>query len=169
MKEKWSRFYDYYEVSNTGKIRSIDRTIERKSFAYGKNFKRFYKGKVLRLHFDKNGHFQVKLYNREGEPKIFFLHSLVMEHFGPPKPEGYIIGYLDGNKKNVCADNLVWVSRVYVFSKAGRIKLDTQKVKLIRKRLAMGLSCQKIADEFGVSRGAISAIKLNRNWAINER
>ncbi len=47
----------------------------------------------------------------------------------------------------------------------GRGKLDAEQVKVIRKRLAKGESCGKIAEDYPVSRQTISLIKQGIIWA----
>ena len=53
MKEIWKPIKNYeglYEVSNNGRIRSVDRVVEFNT-AYGKQ-ERFFKGKIISQHFD---------------------------------------------------------------------------------------------------------------------
>lgn len=45
-----------------------------------------------------------------------------------------------------------------------RTKLSEVKVKAIRYLASEGITHQKIADKFGVSRAAITQITLKRNW-----
>lgn len=38
-------------------------------------------------------------------------HSLVMQHFGPPRPsEDHVINHIDGDKTNNCIVNLEWLT-----------------------------------------------------------
>lgn len=117
MSEKWKRFYDYYEISNEGRIRSIDRILERETFAYRRPFKRRVKGKVLRLQRDKNGYYHTRLYNRLGEAKVFYLHRLLMKYYGPEKPASghYVIEFKDGNRDNLSLRNLIWLERYKLY------------------------------------------------------
>lgn len=116
MSEKWIRFYDYYELSNEGKIRSIDRLIERKTYTYQRPFKRMFKGKVLRLQKDRDGYYHTRLYNRFGEAKVFYLHRLLMKYYGPEKPKGhYVIEFRDGNRDNFSLRNLIWLPRYKLY------------------------------------------------------
>lgn len=118
MSEKWIRFYDYYEISNKGRIRSIDRILERKSSTYGRPFKRTCKGKILKIQKDRKGYFHTRLYNKAGEAKVFYLHRLLMKYFGPSKPIGnYVIEFKDGNRDNISLSNLIWLQRYKLYQK----------------------------------------------------
>ena len=116
MSEKWKRLYDYYEISNKGRIRSIDRVLERKTAAHNKSFKRRYKSKYLKLYKNKNGYYHVRLYNKAGVIKTFYLHRLLMKYHGPEKPEGhYVIEFKDGNRDNLSLRNLIWLERYKLY------------------------------------------------------
>lgn len=43
-------------------------------------------------------------------------------------------------------------------------KLNLDSVKKIRKELAKGITLRDLAEKYGVTKGAISAIKTGRNW-----
>jgi len=46
----------------------------------------------------------------------------------------------------------------------GNSKLTTEKVKLMRQKLAAGATTTMVAKEFGVSQEMASYIRLNRYW-----
>ena len=42
----------------------------------------------------------------------WYVHAMVMECYGPPKPEGdYVVDHIDGNKHNNDISNLQWLTR----------------------------------------------------------
>lgn len=49
-------------------------------------------------------------------------------------------------------------------SKNGLAKLTEELIPIIRRRAATGETHRKLADDFGVSKGAITAICVRRNW-----
>lgn len=72
-------YEDFYEVSSTGKVRSLDRITP-----HGHRRK----GRELKLKRQASGHLRVGL-SRDGEQKFFFVHRLVVEAF-----RGEIVGDL---------------------------------------------------------------------------
>jgi hypothetical protein len=94
-------FDGYYEVSDLGRIRSVDRVIQRNN---GTTQRR--NGKVLRpgltrgyphLNLCKNG----ELYPR-------YVHTLVLQAFVGECPENMECLHKDGNPKNARLENLRW-------------------------------------------------------------
>ena len=108
--EIWKSIENYngfYEVSNMGRIRSVNRTVY---FKNGKG-KRDYIGKILRVRY-RNGYAIVNL-NKNKECKTFQVHQLVARHF-IPNPNGYpIINHKDGIKSNNKVENLEWCDYKY--------------------------------------------------------
>lgn len=94
----------YYQVSNTGRVKSLDR-IENWS-----GFKRPRKGRVLKLRVDKYGYNTVLLM-RDGKAKHFTVHKLVALCFiGPAEGSQQQINHKDGDKRNNSPCNLEWCS-----------------------------------------------------------
>jgi hypothetical protein len=71
----------FYQVSNTGKVRSVDRII---TDSLGRTRKM--KGKELTPSFDSNGYFMISL--SRGCSKSRLVHQLVCESFLGSRPEG---------------------------------------------------------------------------------
>lgn len=100
------------------------------------------------------------------------VHRLVCEAFhGPPPPDAEV-NHIDANPFNNRADNLEWVSRsgnrqhTLKLGKHNRARLTIEQVVEIRTRLAQGEIGQRLADEYGVSRRAITNIKCRHTWSF---
>lgn len=99
---------DIYEVSNTGKVRSIDRQIVLKGKREGQVRK--YKGRELRP-LNSQGHLAVHL-QRGGFRKDIGLGRLVALHFldGFKESGKFMVKYKDGNCSNCSIENLYYVN-----------------------------------------------------------
>lgn len=76
---------NYYEVSSTGRVRRIGRRIRKLPIAHG------YERLVLSC---------------GGATFTRSVHSLVAEAFIGPRPQGFSIDHIDGNRRNNCVSNL---------------------------------------------------------------
>lgn len=104
MEEIWKDIKGYeglYQVSNTGKVRSLDRKV----WNYTK------KGRILKMHNNGHGYYNVSLHNKEKTEKHAYIHILVAKAF-IPNPNNYEqVNHKDFDKSNNSANNLEWVSR----------------------------------------------------------
>ena len=89
-----------YEVSNHGRVRSVDRTVTRSD---GQVHRR--KGKLPRTPLNQRG-YQVVNLCIQGKCQIRTVHSLVAETFIGTRPEGMEVCHNDGSKTNNHVDNL---------------------------------------------------------------
>lgn len=97
-------FEDYYEVSNYGRVRSLDREVGHSS---GKGT--FIKtGKPVLQHLDKNGYKFVNLH-KNGKSSPYFVHRLVLLAFSS-EPEGETVNHIDEVKISNGLSNLEWMS-----------------------------------------------------------
>ena len=108
--ELWKPIKDYeglYEISNLGRIRSLDRYIKSRSSRGEMQFK---KGTVLKQKFNRvTGYYVVTLW-KNGEQKGYTVHRLIASHFLPKDDKREVVNHKDGNKLNNCVSNLEWVS-----------------------------------------------------------
>jgi len=88
-----------YEVSDRGRVRSVDRTIVNK---VGRTYR--YKGRVLKLKPER-GYWRIQL-NRNGEGSYFFVHRLVLAAFVDPCPDGMETRHLNGDPADNRLENL---------------------------------------------------------------
>lgn len=97
----------YYQVSNLGRVKSLDRVITDK-MGLMKNLKGF----VKKLTLDAKGYVVVKL-SMDGERTQYRVHRLVAEAFIPNKEKLPFINHKDEVKENNHVDNLEWCTCEY--------------------------------------------------------
>jgi len=152
---------DFYEVSNLGRVRSLDR------ICYGLKARRV-DGKIIRPATNKFGYANVNLF-RDGRCKSIHVHRLVALAFVPNPLNLPVVNHIDGNKGNSIAINLEWttdqgnrqhaidIGRITLFQKL----LSADEVAEIRK-LRNKMTQVEIAKLFGVTQTNISAIFCGR-------
>ena len=97
----------FYEVSDTGRVRSLDRTIF--SANQWGDFSRFFPGKLLRQ-FTRDGYSAVTLH-RQGHTHSVRVANLVALAFLGPCPEGLELCHADGVRTNSDLTNLRYDTR----------------------------------------------------------
>lgn len=168
--EQWKDIPGYegrYQVSNHGRVRSL---------LFCRN------GRILKPDIVSNGyarvHFQFK--------KTFLLHRLVASAFIPNPKNLATVNHIDGDKTNNHVSNLEWSSysdnmrhswrnlKSYRNRKLSlprgeesfKAKLKAEQVIEIRRLYAAGgVSQQKLAQRYGVSKPAIRALITRKTWA----
>lgn len=126
----------------------------------------------------RSGNLRVGFVDKFGYVVNHPIHRLVASAFlGMPGFAGAQIDHNDGNRTNNRVTNLRWAS--VLEQRVGRLrspprpqdrktttaKLDEREVLDIRVRLANRDKQNNIAEDYGVSRSVISAIKCNRAWS----
>lgn len=111
MDEIWKSvrgFEGYYEVSNLGRVRSVDRHIYDKV----RKCDRLLKGRVLSTRDNGNGYKGV-MFCKEHKLYQMYVHRLVAEAF-IPNPNNYpVVNHKDENKGNNSRYNLEWCDGSY--------------------------------------------------------
>lgn len=132
MQEIWKDIKGYeklYQVSNLGRIRSLDRIIlQYNGYDDGE---RLYKGKILKPCIKPNGYSQVGLW-KDKKVKWFIIHRLVAETFIPNPENKPQVNHKDENKQNNNIKNLEWCSCSYNINYGTRN--DKVRFKLIKEK-----------------------------------
>lgn len=100
-------YENYYQVSNKGNVRSVDRVGR-----CGNHGTLLYRGKTLSGGIGSHGYLSVVL-SKQGKTKTRTIHSLVAEHFVDGYKPGYEVNHIDLTKTNNHASNLEWVTPSY--------------------------------------------------------
>ena len=106
MKEIWKDIKDYeglYQVSNLGRVRSLDHYVNNKH----KNGNKLVKGKLLKQAKVSSGYLGVTL-SKNGVSKTYLVHRLVAEAFKPNPKNKRCVNHLNKIRTDNRADNLEW-------------------------------------------------------------
>ena len=156
MAETWKQIPGHpgYEVSDHGRVRSVDRYVETTN-----GQRRFYRGKMLRPgRMNDHGHVSVMLGRREGSRCV---HDLVLRAFKGPPPEGHEGLHRDGDGSNNQLSNLRWGTRSENnrdITRLGRRRLTLEQAVEARARHVAGETGVALAREFGTCRSNMSYI-----------
>ena len=157
-----------YEVSDCGRVRSLDRMVPCGSGGH----LRFCKGQILQPGRKSSGHVSVAL----GRGNSRDVHRLVLEAFVGPCPDGHEALHYDDEGSNNRLSNLRWGTRgdnlidavrngrKPVGSRQHVAKLTEADIPRIRSMIG-SVSIVSIARRFGVSESTIRQIKTGRAWA----
>ena len=140
--EEWKDIagYDgYYQVSNMGRVRSLDRYVDA---SYGS--KQIRHGKVLKTELMPNGYLAIRLC-KGAKYKSFYVHRLVASAFIPNPANLPEVNHKDRNTQNAVASNLEWCTRTYNASYMDAPKIRGQKYA---KKVVVFDSSGKLIDEF---------------------
>lgn len=165
-------FEGLYQVSNLGKIRSLDREITKPNRHGDIQIFKF-KGKELRFNDNGKGYLSVQL----GRGNRRYVHRLVAEMFIDNPLELPSINHIDNDTKNNNVTNIEWVTQqgnIQHKVRQGRqckgeripsTKLKENDVREIRKLLADGVSQSKIAEMYNITQSPISKINRGVTWS----
>lgn len=174
MQEIWKSvpgYEGFYEVSNFGQVRSIDRITLRKD---GTPYQKM-PGKIFKPGIDKINRKHVDFYVM-GKRHCFYVHYLVLLTFVGPRPEGMDCCHNDGNPLNNHVENLRYDTRSGNFKdkllhgthnrgeNSPVHKLTEQQVLEIRSRSANGESIGDIAKTMPIGYSHTRDIIARKYW-----
>lgn len=169
-------FEGSYEVSSFGHVRSLDRVqVYSRTVPHSGAVvlvRRMHRGRMLRPGQMSSGHLSVSLGREHGSRCV---HTLVLEAFVGPRPDGMDSLHRDGVPTNNWIGNLHWGTRSenlldavkHGQKKVGEnvwsAKLTAPDVAKIRQMIG-SVSTQSIATMYGVNESQIRAIKNGKTW-----
>lgn len=162
--ERWLDILDYegyYQVSNAGRVRSLDRIINGRKFT----------GKLIKP-LNKRGYMQVNL-KKAGTSRFIAVHRLVLQAFiGPSK---LTVNHKNGVKADNRLENLEYCTigenhkhafRTGLKNHKGenhsQAKLTNADIHAIRKDSRLQ---KEIAKEYGIIQQTVSDIKRKKRWS----
>ncbi len=162
--EEWRTVVSFpdYEVSDLGRVRRITPSrYKNRGCPY-----------ILSLTIDKDGRVKVALLRNK-----FRVATLVCTAFNGDRPSPkHEVAHWDGDPSNNVKTNLRWATHKENSEDTIRYggmprgerhycsKLSEKQIPDIRRMLTAGISQQKIADHFGVSRTSIQCINDGRSY-----
>ena len=94
----------YYEVSDNGDVRSVDRYVKNHG-----DFVRKLNGKMMKQTIANNGYYVVNL-RKNRTSNVVCVHRLVAEAFIENPEHKDTVNHIDGNKLNNNVENLEWAT-----------------------------------------------------------
>lgn len=173
--EIWKEIVGYegfYEVSNYGKIRSLERKIEQKD-ANGNIYLRTMKGRVLSSNKNNgNGYKVVALCKGHGERQINnYIHILVAKAFVSNPENKLTVNHIDGNKSNNYFYNLEWATSLEQASHAQKNNLRNNKnpnysdeiIMLVYENLVYkNKTYDYLRVKYGISKAYLYTLKIKK-------
>lgn len=167
-------FEGIYEVSNLGRVKSLNRFVKYTTKEGG--YQR--KEKILNQKICDNGYNAVRLF-KNAKGREWKVHIVVAENFGLPKSKGQkYINHKNGCKTDNRLDNLEWCTQsenmIHAYENGfakgqkgsdhpGNVLTEEEVIK-IRKLHSGGMVQRRIAEEYGVCFQTISLIVNRKTW-----
>lgn len=120
-KEYWKPVVGYeglYEVSNLGKVKSLDKYD---------SIGRFIKGKILKVSDNGVGYMFICL-SKGNKRQCKYVHRMVAEAFLPNPNNLPQVNHKDENKLNNCVENLEWCTNEYNINYGSRNSIASEKM-----------------------------------------
>lgn len=149
MEEIWKDIQGFegkYQVSNMGRVRSLDMTVHNP----GRNCDYFQKGRILVPYQERNGYLRVTLINgdRSTKQKIS-IHRIVAIAFVCGYAEGLEVNHIDEVRTNNRADNLEWVTPRENINHGGHNK--RQSITKSRRVVQYDMDGRVVRSYYGLS------------------
>ena len=163
MNEIWLPIEEYenlYEVSNLGRVRSLEHTVTNKN-----GVTRKVPGKILKPGTQQNGYLTVNL-SKNGIYRTYYIHRLVSSEFLPNPDNLPQINHLSEDKLNNSVENLEWCTAKENINYGTRNKRISEK--LSKQVLCVELnqifpSINKAAKQLGLKPGNLGHVLAGRS------
>lgn len=155
MTEEWREIPGYegcYEVSNFGRVRSLDKTVGAKNGSVARKH-----GKVRKLSVIRKGYLCVRLCDGN-KPRNYQVHRLVADAFIPNPDNLPCINHKDNNPQNNYVENLEWCTYEYNNHYGDRIakmsasRMENEEGKPVLQYTKDGTLIKRYANCYSVSR-----------------
>lgn len=170
-------FQGLYEVSNTGQVRSVERTVQCKSS--NGTVSRLYKSQLLKPQLNKKGYLKIKLYRTKSDWKMFFVHRIVAAAFLDNPKNLPQVNHKDGDKCNNAASNLEWITNAdnmrHAFVTgvrrnesgiaAANARLTEEQVRLVVRMRSDGKPLKEIAKLVQCTTQNVNRICSGKTWS----
>ena len=167
--ESWKDVKGYegfYQVSNKGQVKSLERLTEAKPGVLRKVSKR-----ILKPGINSSGYYSVVLC-RNGKRKSVTVHRIVAEAFIPKKAKKKDINHIDGNKRNNDSFNLEWCTESENSRHARDNNLTKNSTKLTKEQAeeikgiyrSGNFTQKEIANKYNTIQQNVSLIVNNKRW-----
>lgn len=186
--EIWKDVVGYegiYQISNLGRVKSLDRVEEVHRLDIDKIIRRPRRGRILKQKLNQAGYFVLHFRNTNGNGESWpQLHRLLGIAFLPNPENKPTINHKDGVKTNNSLDNLEWAtmsentqhaydmglakSRIKDYSKSGEenhnAKLTYDLADKIREDRASGMVLTSIAEKYNLGTSTVHRVCTNQRW-----
>lgn len=173
--EKWVAIVDYpsYEVSDSGSVRTVARTIR-----HPRGFDANLKSRVITKRLSAKGYILVNIENEDGQ-KSRQVHRLVAQAFIDNPNNKPQVNHKNGIKTDNRVENLEWCTNreniIHAYANglidvakgegSGRSKLKTKDVVSIRERRLAGITTKDLSETYGVCKSTIKRIINRKLWS----
>jgi hypothetical protein len=161
----------YYEVSNCGRVRSLDRIIIRSD-----GIKVPQIGKLMRTQPTQHGRRSVMMCGPGLKTRRREVHRMVLEAFVGPCPENMEACHRDDDCTNNHLENLRWDTKRSNMQERdrngktvkgqthGNAKLTDEGVREMRRLRETGAKLSYLSERYGIAFGQIGAIVRREAW-----
>ena len=162
MTEIWRPIEGYenlYEVSNLGRVRSLERTVIRKN-----GVKRKVSEKILKPGTQQNGYLMVTLH-KNGVRRSFYLHRLVLTAFNPNSDKKLQVNHLSEDKTDNSVENLEWCTAKENSNYGTRTKRASEK----NRKPVLCVELNQIFPSLKEAARQLSLSVGNLSWVLTGR
>lgn len=115
--------FEFYEASNIGRVRSLDRDVRSENRFYSGT--RTVKGRILKQSTDRNG-YPIVAMSKNKRSICHCVHQIVSWAFHGFPSDGQVVDHLNGDKTDNRPENLEYVTRSENLRRAHKMGLYPQ-------------------------------------------